>query len=133
MCIHAKSQDSLAPKTVVMVVEYDLPERTVMDSLLYNFSVDSLLNIYVTRGIVPNRYVLNHRILYHIYGANSHRVMFIYEVDGYHNIFRAEEETVSLINAFYSDKAQRKRFWNVFNRLFDRHDDRVMAELLPRK
>ena len=90
---------------------------------------DSLVNIYVDKGIRPNAMIKNYRLLRHWWGSNNMEVVMIYEVDSWNNINKAMEEADKLINAAITDKAAQDKYWTRFGKYLNKHSDEIMADV----
>jgi hypothetical protein len=90
---------------------------------------DSLVNIYVDKGIRPNAMIKNYRLLRHWWGSNNMEVVMIYEVDSWNNINKAMEEADKLIDAAITDKAAREKYWTRFGKYLNKHSDEIMADI----
>lgn len=89
---------------------------------------DSLIMYYVDKGIRPNNIVKNFRILFHYWGDDSYKILFIYEIDGLGNMNKAGDKTEELINASFKTEVERNLFWRRWNRIFSRHEDNIMSD-----
>lgn len=128
----SNAQESTSEKPIILLTTFTLPDRPVIDTLNKVFDIDSLMNIYM-RGVQLNPMIKSQRILVHYYGPDSYKMLFISEIDSLHNLDKAEEKTVALINAEFTSKTKRKEFWRVWNRLFDRHEDALMQDFVKPK
>lgn len=93
------------------------------------FNVDSMINLYIDKGVRPNTMIRNFRILRHWWGSDNSKVMFIYEIDKFENIIKAEGKTEELINASMKNKADQDLFWKRWGKLFNRHEDSIMTDV----
>ncbi len=98
------------------------------DTTLRGVNRDSLIMYYVDKGIRPNNIVKNFRILFHYWGDDSYKILFIYEIDGLGNMNKAGDKTEELINASFKTEAERNLFWRRWNRIFSRHEDNIMSD-----
>ncbi len=77
--------------------------------------------------------IKNFRILRHVWGSDSYKTIFIYEIDSMANLEKSGDKTDELINASFKDKKDQTNFWRLWGRLFDRHDDTIMADFVKPK
>ena len=124
---NAQTQPLTEPNAVIMTT-YEYEPLPMGDTTFKGVNLDSLVAYYIDKGILPNAMVLNHRILLHSWGADSRKIVFIYEIDKFENINKASEKTTDLINASFKNEADKEKFWKRWNLLFDRHDDSIMMD-----
>ncbi len=128
------TQDTPQPVSApVIVSNFYFTPLPPGDTSFKHFTVDSVINYYVDKGVRPNAMIKNFRILRHVWGSDSYKTIFIYEIDKMENLDKAGEKSDELINASLKDKKDRDKFWRLWGRLFDRHDDTIMADFVKPK
>lgn len=119
------AQDTLPDPSPVVVTTF----HVAITGTPIGFNIDSLIKIYVDLGIRPNTMIKNFRILRHWWGADNSKVLFVYEIDKFENIPKAEDKTTELINASMKNKTDQDLFWKRWRQLFNRHEDSIMADV----
>jgi hypothetical protein len=112
----------------VIITTYEYDPLPPGDTTFKGVNLDSLVMYYMDKGILPNNMILNHRILVHAWGADSYKIIFIYEIEKFENINKAAAKTTELIDASFKNEADKKKFWKLWGLLFDRHDDSIMTD-----
>jgi hypothetical protein len=72
-------------------------------------------------------------MLVHYWGADSYKVIFLYEVDKWEDINKSETKTDDLIAASFKNEADKKLFLKRLGRLFNRHEDSIMTDWVKPK
>jgi hypothetical protein len=109
-----------------LITTYTYQDPPPGDTTFKNYSPDSLVDYYVTHGILPNKYILYHRILVHVWGSDSHQIIVETEIDKFENILRSSDLATQLINKSFKNEKDRKLFWHRFAMIFNRHEDNIM-------
>jgi hypothetical protein len=130
-CLSA--QDSTETHNPVIVTTFQWAPPAFGDTTFKNLNVDSIVKIYVDRGVRPNSMIKNFRILRHAWGADSYKVIFIYEIDKMENLDKAQEKSDDLVNKGFKTEAEKKKFWSLWGKLFDRHEDSIMTDFVKPK
>lgn len=130
--LRGHGQENSTDKSVMLLTTFTIPDRSVLDTLGKKMDIDTLMNIY-RRAVELNPMIKSFRVLIHYYGPDSHKVLFITEIDAMRNIDLADEKTNELVNASFTSEIKRKEFWRVWNRLFDRHEDALMQDFVKPK
>ena len=103
------------------------------DTSFRHFPIDSVINYYVDKGIRTNSMIKNFRLLRHWWGSDSYKTIFIYELDKLENVQKASDKATELINASFKNEKDRSTFWDLWGKLFNRHDDSIMADWIKPK
>ena len=128
------TQDKPQPVlTPVIVINFYFTPLPPGDTSFKHFTVDSVLNYYVDKGVRTNPMIKNFRLLRHWWGSDSYKTIFIYELDKMENLDKAGDKSSELIDASFKDEKDKNTFWRLWNKLFDRHDDTIMADWVKPK
>lgn len=126
--VHAQSKPEPSP---VIVTTFYIDFQSMMADTTFN--VDSLLTYYIDKGVKPNPMIKNFRILAHWWGADNSKVLVIYELDKLENLNKAQDKTDDLINATFKSKDDQKLFWKRWGKIFNRHEDSIMTDVVKGK
>lgn len=123
----ATAQTQPEPNPVI-ITTFQFSDPPPGDTSFKNIKVDSLIDYYIDKGVRPNALIKNFRILRHWWGDDSYKVQAIYEIDKFENINKAEDKTDELINASFKNEADKNKFWRLWGKLFNRHEDNIMSD-----
>ena len=130
----AFTQDTVRPApTPVIVTNFYFTPLAPGDTSFKVFPVDSVVNYYVNKGIRTNPMIKNFRILRHWWGSDSYKTIIIYELDKIENLDKAGDKTNELIDSTFKNEKDKNTFWGLWNKLFDRHDDTIMTDMVKPK
>jgi len=129
----ASAQTKTPEQSTVILTTYEWTPLDFADTTFRGVNFDSVLNYYVDKGVRPNPMVKNFRILRHRWGANSFKTIFLYEVDKMENLDKQDEKTNELIDASFKNETEKNKFWRVFGRAFNKHEDTIMSDWIKPK
>lgn len=121
-----QAQEAKEPNPVIVTTWMFTPPENG-DTTLKGVNVDSLVMYYIDKGVRPNELIKNFRILTHYWGDDNFKILFIYEIEGFGNIPKASNKISELIDASFKKEADKNLFWKRWDRIFNRHEDSIMA------